>query len=101
MATVNIVFAMVGGGSRSSVDYPAYAAKGLESENITSSGTSQQSTNEAKSDSYFVRIVSSGGNVRVEVNDNPTALATSVIVLDGVPLDLYVLRGDKVAVIDG
>ena len=98
MATVNIVFAQVGGAGIDS-RLGVYQGHGAESEDITSSATSQQSTGVAK-DQTFIRITTTGGAIRILTGVNPTALTSSILVLDDTTMDLAVRKGDKIAVID-
>ena len=99
MATVNIVFAKVGvRGIENS--YPAYLSGGIVSEDITSSASSQATTATAL-EGQTARITASGGNIRVIAGASPTALTSSLLVLDGTSFDLGVETGDKIAVIDG
>lgn len=99
MATVNIVLARAGVKSLNDI-MPMYSNKNLKSENITSSGTSQQTTNTAER-ADIARIVALGGSVYVKAGPNPTAASGDILVLAGVPFDLGGLEdGDKIAVID-
>lgn len=93
MGTVNIVFANTGAS-------PAYKGGALAAENLTSSGTSAQSTNTAPVGCY-VRITSDTAGY-VKTGSNPTAaVGDEWRLLENQPLDLEVNKGDKVAVIDG
>ena len=94
MATVNIVFATIGGPSGTA---NAYNGNPLASANVTSSGTSAQSA--AASVNCTARIVATG-NIWAAVGADPTAAAGDWYIPTGQALDLFLNSGDKVAVID-
>lgn len=68
-------------------------------ETITSSGTSQQSTDSALPGN-IVRIASSGGAVHAIVGNNPTADTDDPLVTDGNVEYFQCNSGDKAAIID-
>lgn len=68
-------------------------------EDITSSGTSQQSTNNADSGD-IVRVASSGGAIHAKVGNNPTATTDDPILTDGGVEYFQCNEGDEVAIID-
>lgn len=94
MATVNVIFGAV---------VPSRTLMGCQpsaSENITSSGTSQQTTITAQTHDA-AQITVTGGAVRVAFGPNPTAVAASILILDGQTREFGGLsNGDKCAVID-
>jgi hypothetical protein len=97
MATINIVFAKIGGKGNNE---PVYKGNALGSENVTSSGTSAQTTGDAAEDCY-VRIFAIDGAIYAKTGPNPTAAAGDEwYIASGDLLDLAVNAGDKVAVID-
>lgn len=95
MATVNIAFMTAGGVSGA---MPVFNAEPLLVEDVTSSGTSAQSS--AAPVPCFVRVIADGA-VRVAFGPNPTATTSDLKLVPNQPLDLAVARGHKVAVIDG
>ena len=96
MGTVNIVFSSVGGNSGA---MPAYNGIPVASENVTSSGTSAQSTNSASSRGLAVRVTPTV-DIYVKIGANPTAAAGDWYVPAYMAMDFMVEPGDKVAVID-
>lgn len=96
MATVAIEFGGIMGAGA-----PAYDPIARASESITSSASSQSSTNEAQGGD-FVTVVSSGGAVWVAIGQSPTAAAgTQRLITAGASRDFGPLKhGDKVAIID-
>ena len=95
MATAYIrVGGAMGGGA------PVYSAKPRWTEDLDAA-TVATTTQTAQAGDYL-RIVASGGAIRVAISANPTASATSGdIVLDGQAVDFGPLaQGDKVSVID-
>lgn len=100
MATVNIVFGRAEG-APGAQDQPLLYKRVAES--ITSSGTSQQSTNSAVAGSVGSEAVqiTSDGNVWIEIGSNPTASAASSILLIAGQIHQYGIKpGQRVAVID-
>ena len=97
MGTVNVTFASVGGPSGA---MPAYNGRSQASENITSSGTSAQSTNTAPRSGTVARIAAVDASVYVKTGDNPTAAAGDWFLALGTTIDLFLEAGDKVAVIN-
>lgn len=97
MATVNIVFATIGGPSGAA---NAYNGGVLASENVTSSGVSAQSA--ASPTGCVARVTPMDGAVYVKADSSdPTAAAGSdYLVMTGSTVDLFINAGDKVAVID-
>lgn len=73
-------------------------ASGMSSENVTSSGTSAQSTAMAAS-TRIVRVATDT-TVRIEIGDNPTATSASMRLLADTVEYYGILPTQKVAVID-
>ena len=71
----------------------------VTSENITSSGTSQASTNSALSGTC-ARVAVSGGDVHVTTATAPTATTSHMLLVDGSVEYIFCPYGHKVAVID-
>jgi len=96
MATVHVTFS----GAMSS-GAPVFPTTPRAKEAITSSGTSQSTTAEAKSGD-FITVTSSGGAVWVRIAGTPTAAAgTDWLVTDGAAMTFGRAKdGDKVAIID-
>lgn len=95
MGTVNIVFATYGAQSGAA---PVYNGSTLAAENVTSSATSAQS---AAAPLNCVARIATDTAIYAIAGKNPTASAggTWLVPADG-SLDLFVLAGDKIAVID-
>lgn len=93
-ATVNIVF------FKPRV-YKSYSVIGPKrgSENLTSSGTSQQG-NIVAEEGDVCMITSVGSNIYVNVGESPVAEPGDVLILDKVPTYIYLSKGSKLAVID-
>jgi hypothetical protein len=97
MATVNVSFVRP-----HILNGAVVAASGdVESESITSSGSSQATDIAADNQKVVARIAVSGGAVWVTFASAPTAAAETTFLLpDGVVEYFSVNTGDKVAVID-
>lgn len=96
MASVKVSFHAVNQIGGTNVFGPARIA-----ETLTSSGTTQQSTNGALQNE-FVTVTASGGAVHITVGQNPTAAATAGYMLqDGGEKTVGPLNaGDEVAILD-
>lgn len=68
------------------------------SEDVTTSDTSAQS-GACPAQHYRVRIVAQTADMRVVIGDNPTAVATSTLLLAGVTEYANVTPGQKIAAI--
>jgi len=104
MAKVNIVRGLVVSQSRvNGFPLSLPSSEVLQSETITSSGSSQSTSGGAsqiQGDQYW-RITVSGGAVWVKIAANPTAAANSDrLLLDGCVFECLANGGEKVAVID-
>jgi len=96
MANAHIRFGgCMGGGA------PVLSPMPRASATINTTSTSAATSITANSGD-FVRVVASGGPVRIAIGPNPTAIAgAGDVVLDGMAVDLGPLSaGDKVAAID-
>lgn len=69
------------------------------SENITSSASSQASSNSFQGDEVCIVTVT-GGSVYIKTGSSPTAASGDLLVLDGSSIPIYSAAGDKIAVID-
>ena len=97
MGTVNIVFSSVGGNSGA---MPAYNGHPISAENVTSSGTSAQSTGSASGRGLAVRITPTV-DIYAKIGTNPTAAVGDEWLIPAyMAMDFLVEPGDKVAVID-
>lgn len=95
MAIVNIVFASTGGPTGA---IPAYNGGAMSAENVTSSGTSVQSS--ASPIGAAARITAIDAAVYVKTGGNPTAATGDQwYIATGATLDLFVNSGDRIAVI--
>lgn len=92
MGTANVAFFKVPGNG-----VPVRNAAPLLSENVTTSGTSAQSS--ASPQECYVSI-SSDTTVRAAFAPDPTATATGVRIAAGVTFDGFIPAGFKVALID-
>lgn len=68
------------------------------SQNITITGSSQQSSTLATPNLFAVRLVATA-DCRVAIGANPTATSTSTLLVAGVPEYFSALVGEKVAVL--
>lgn len=71
----------------------------INTESITSSGTSQQSTN-AAGYNEIVRVAVSGGSIHVLVGNDPTADTDDLLLTDGTVEYFQCTQNDEVAIID-
>ena len=94
MGTVNIAAFIV----KENAGIPVAEGIPLLSENVTSSGTSAQSS--AMPASTEVVRVATDTTIRVLIGENPTALSTSVRLLADTAEYFTIRTGHKVAVID-
>lgn len=95
MATVNIVRTRIGAG------VAVAAAAYIDQQNITSSGTSQATTNAADGDDQFWVVKVSGGDVYMAAGTSPTAVSgTGWLIKDGERLEFAASPSQKLAVID-
>jgi hypothetical protein len=94
MATVNLAFNKPFRDEGFGVTGPIRA-----SENITSSGTSAQSTN-TFSDDEVCMITVTGGSVYIKTGSNPTAASGDFLILDGSSVPVKGSTDHKIAVID-
>lgn len=94
MATVTVTYF-------TPAEYEGFGVIGeiTNTEAITSSGSSQQSTNAAAS-GELVRVAVSGGNVHVLVGANPTADTDDLLLTDGSTEYFACNNGDEVAIIN-
>ena len=100
MATANIV--LTGAGARGEWGpMPVYSAYPREVDDVTTTGTSAQSTVTAR-EGDFCRICVTGNAVYCAIGADPTAAAgTGFLINDGGTLDLGGLQpGHKIALID-
>lgn len=94
MATVTVTYF-------TPAEYEGFGVIGeiTNTEKITSSASSQQSTNAAVA-GELVRVASSGGAVHVLVGANPTADTNDLVLPDGGVEYFACNAGDEVAIID-
>jgi len=104
MATIGITISKIKIGNVTNAKLPVLDSSATHAEAITSSASSQTSTNSVPSDNageYVWRITASGGAVWVTFAASPTAVAgTSWLIPDGSTQDFGATAGDKVAVIN-
>ncbi|MFB9952037.1 hypothetical protein ACFFP0_24575 [Rhizobium puerariae] len=106
MATVAVTLSAVSNHANSGLNavMPVADAAAYDSDDLTSSGTSQQVTTvvvPSDGRQYFWTITASGGNVWVTFGSNPTATAgTSWLIVDGTTRDFAASAGQMTAVID-
>jgi hypothetical protein len=104
MATVDIALAAAQSVGRSGGTMPVIDAIPIDTDLISSSGSSVQSdfAVPAGAAGLFWVITVTGGNVRVKFNDNPTAVAAEDggwLVLNGQTREFGAVAGHKAAVI--
>ena len=106
MATVDINLATVEDRSKTTDAMPVISAVPIDTDLITSSGTSQQSDFASPADTgegmYWVLTVT-GGAVRAKFGADPTAAAAEGggwLILDGQTREFAAVPGQKVAIID-
>lgn len=104
MATVDIAIAAAQTRGANGGTLPVYDPVPVDTDLITSSGTSQQTDFTVPAGSYGLVwcFTVTGGNVRVKFGDNPTAVAAEDggwLILDGQTRDFAATAGHKAAVI--
>jgi len=106
MATVAVTLSAVSNRANSGLNavMPALDASAYGSDDLTSSGTSQQVDSvvcPGDGRQYFWTVTAAGGNVWVTFGVNPTAAAgTTWLVIDGTTRDFAAEAGQMAAVID-
>lgn len=105
MATGYISWFKGGGQSTEGIDLPVPRFSGMTTEKITVSGTSAQSVTTAADHKTFIRIYVDADSWAL-AGTNPTAAvpsagasASGIFIPSSTVVDLYINKGDKVAII--